>query len=180
MLLAHQKAFKMSNHHNKSRKAKSSYLVTGSIIALIIAASPYIFYSYESFPQTKTWETFLFTYEANWYQEVYVSVWTMMGKFVPLMLLVIWFITCKHWWYHVILIPIGMFAFQLFSVINDDVGITDEVEIWWLFPIMLVIVPLVYLIKAKLSYKLIGKDLKTFEEELGTQKNFLQQIRDLF
>ncbi len=170
----------MSNHPNKSKKAKSSYLVTGSIIALIIAASPYIFYSYESFPQNKTWETFLFTYQANWYQEVYVSVWTMMGKFVPLLLLIIWFITCKHWWYHVILIPIGMFAFQLFSVINDDVRITDEVEIWWLFPIMLVIVPLVYLIKAKLSNKLIGKDLKSFEEELGAQKNFWQQIKDLF
>ncbi|MDP2685762.1 MAG: hypothetical protein Q8O62_00975 [Aequorivita sp.] len=170
----------MSNHHNKLRKAKSKYLVTGSVIALIIAASPYIFYSYESFPQTKMWETFLFTYEANWYEEVYVSVWTMMGKFVPMLLLIIWFITCKHWWYHVILIPIGMFAFQLFSVINDDVRITDEVEIWWLFPIMLVIVPLVYLIKAKLSNQLAGKDLKSFEEELGAQKNFWQQIKDLF
>ncbi len=170
----------MNKHPNKSKKAKSSYLVTGSIIALIIASSPYIFYSYESFPQTKSWETFLFTYQANWYQEVYVSVWTMMGKFVPLLLLVIWFITCKHWWYHVILIPIGMFAFQLFSVINDDVRITDEVEIWWLFPIMLVIVPLVYLIKAKLANKFIGNDMKSFEEELGTQKNFWQQIKDLF
>ena len=73
-----------------------------------------------------------------------------------------------------------MFAFQLFSVINDDVGITDEVEIWWLFPIMLVIIPLVYLIKAKLSNKLMGKDLKSFEEDLGTKKNLWQQIKDLF
>ena len=103
-----------------------------------------------------------------------------MGKFIPLLLLMIWFITCKHWWYHVILIPIGMFAFQLFNVINDDATFVDEVEIWWLFPIMLVIVPLVYLIKAKLSNKLIGNDLKSFEEELGTQKNFWQQIKDLF
>lgn len=73
-----------------------------------------------------------------------------------------------------------MFAFQLFNVINDDATFVDEVEIWWLFPIMLVIVPLVYLIKAKLSNKLIGNDLKSFEEELGTQKNFWQQIKDLF
>lgn len=103
-----------------------------------------------------------------------------MGKFVPLLLLIIWFITCKHWWYHVIFIPIGMFAFQLFSVINDDVGITDEVEIWWLFPIMLVIVPFVYLIKAQLSNKLLGNDLRSFEEELGSKKSLWQQIKDLF
>ncbi len=170
----------MSKHHNKSKRAISLSLVTGSLIALIIAATPYIFYSYTSFPQEKTWETFLFTYHANWYQKVQVSAWTMMGKFIPLLLLLIWFITCKHWWYHVILIPIGMFAFQLFSVINDDVGITDEVEIWWLFPIMLIIVPLVYLIKAQLVNKLIGRDLKSFEEELGAKKSFWEQIKDLF
>jgi hypothetical protein len=104
----------------------------------------------------------------------------MMGKFVPLFLLIIWFITCKHWWYHVILIPIGMFAFQLFSVINDDASFVDEVEIWWLFPIMLVIIPLVYLIKAKLANKLVGKDLKSFEEDLGAKKSIWQQIKDLF
>ncbi|MBT0608750.1 hypothetical protein [Aequorivita echinoideorum] len=170
----------MNKLHNKSKKAISSYLVTGSIIALIIAASPYIFYSYTSFPQEKTWETFLFTYTANWYQKVQVSAWTMMGKFVPLFLLIIWFITCKHWWYHTILIPIGMFAFQLFSVFNDDVGITDEVEIWWLFPIMLVIVPFVYLIKAKLSHNLTKDDLKDFEKELGSNKGFWQSFKDLF
>lgn len=170
----------MNKPHNKSKRAKSSYLATGSIIALVIAASPYIFYSYESFPQTQSWETFLFTYKANWFKEVQVSVWAMMGKFVPLLLLILWFITCKHWWYHVILIPIGMFAFQLFNVINDDVGIVDEVEIWWLFPIMLVIIPLVYLVKAKLSDKLVDSDLKTFEEELSVKKNLWQQIKDLF
>ena len=152
----------------------------GSIIALIIAASPYIFYSYTSFPRQQTLETFFFTYKANWYQTVYTSVWTMMGKFVPMLLLIIWFITCKHWWYHVILIPIGMFAFQLFNVINDDVRITDEVEIWWLFPIMLIIVPLVYLIRAQLTTKLEEKDLKRFEEELATRKSIWQQIKDLF
>jgi len=180
LLLAHQKAFKMNKHPNKSTKVKSSYLVTGSIVALIIAASPYIFYSYESFPHTKVWETLLFTYEANWYQDVYVSVWTMMGKFVPMFLLIIWFITCKHWWYHVILIPIGMFAFQLFSVVNDDAGFVDEVEIWWLLPIMLVIIPFVYLIRAKLYNKLSDNDLKSFEEDLGAEKNIWRQIKDLF
>src|SRR5690606_5103279 len=116
----------------------------------------------------------------NWYQEVYVSVWTMMGKFVPIFLLVIWFITCKDWRYHVILIPMGVFAFQLFSVINADGGIIDDFELWWLFPIMLIIVPFLYFIKAKLSNNLTGNYLKTFEEELGTKKSFWQQIKDLF
>ena len=170
----------MKQPHNKSTKQTSSSLVRGSVIALLIAVTPYIFYSYESFPAEKVWETFMFTYEANWYQKVNVSVWTMMGKFVPLLLLFIWFFTCKHWWYHVILIPMGMFAFQLFNVINDDASFVDEVEIWWLLPIMLIVIPLVYLIRAKLFAKIRGTDLRSFEEELGAKKTIWQQIKDLF
>ncbi|MAZ72686.1 MAG: hypothetical protein CMC70_06030 [Flavobacteriaceae bacterium] len=170
----------MKQQNSKSTKQISSSLVRGSFIALLIAITPYIFYTYESFPQTKVWETFLFTYEANWYQKVNVSVWTMMGKFVPLLLLFIWFFTCKHWWFHVLLIPIGMFAFQLFNVINDDASFVDEVEIWWLFPIMMVIVPFVYLIRAKLFAKVRGNDLEEFEEELGQKRTLWQQILDLF
>lgn len=170
----------MDKTNNKSINPTSSSLVRGSIIALLIAITPYIFYSYESFPDTKVWETFLFTYEANWYQKVYVSVWTMMGKFVPLMLLFLWFFTCKHWWYHVLLIPMGMFSFQLFNVINDDTSFVDEVEIWWLLPVMLIVIPLIYLIRAKLFAKIRGTDLKTFEEELREKRSPWQQIKDLF
>ena len=106
--------------------------------------------------------------------------WFLFQKVIALYLVFIWFLTCKHWWYHVILIPIGMFAFQLFSVINDDVSFVDEVEIWWLLPIMLVIVPLIYLIRAKLFAKIRGTDLKSFEQELGTQQSVWGQIKDLF
>ncbi|MDR6301032.1 hypothetical protein [Mesonia maritima] len=152
----------------------------GSIIAVIIAATPYIFYTYRSFPDTKVWETFLFTYESNWYQKISVSVWTIMTKFIPLLLMVIWFLTCKHWWYHVILIPTGMFFFQLISVINDDLEYTDEVEIWYLIPIMAIIIPLVYLIRAKLFSRMHGNNLDDFEEELKSKKSLTSQLKDLF
>ena len=152
----------------------------GSIIAFSIAISPYIFYSYRSFPQQKVWETFLFTYEANWYQEVYTSVWTFMGKFIPLYLLTIWFLTCKHWWYHVILIPIGMFLFQLISAINDDIKFSDEIEIWYLVPIMAIIVPLVYLIRAKIFASMHNPTLEEIEYELQNKKNIFTHFRDLF
>ena len=73
-----------------------------------------------------------------------------------------------------------MFAFQLFNVINDDASFVDEVEIWWLLPIMLVVIPLVYLIRAKLFAKVRGNDLDSFERELGAKRTVWQQIKDLF
>lgn len=73
-----------------------------------------------------------------------------------------------------------MFAFQLFNVINDDASFVDEVEIWWLLPIMLIVIPLVYLIRAKLFAKVRGNDLVSFEQELGAKRTVWQQIKDLF
>lgn len=103
-----------------------------------------------------------------------------MGKFLPFMLLILWFWTCKHWWRHVILIPIAMFGFQLITVLNDDVQYFDLVEIWYVFPMMLVIVPFIYLIRAKLFTEIHGGDLEEFEDKLGAKRNILQQIGDLF
>ena len=45
---------------------------------------------------------------------------------------------------------------------------------------MMVLVPAVYLIRAKLFNKVRGDDLKTFEEDLLTKKSIWQQVKDLF
>ncbi|WP_245776966.1 hypothetical protein [Sinomicrobium oceani] len=75
--------------------------------------------------------------------------------------------TCRHWWYHIILIPIAMYAFQLFGTINVDVQYVDEVEIYYIIPIMLIIIPIVYLIRLKLFDKIVhGIDMKKLDEEL--------------
>lgn len=171
----------MTSMQNKtSTKIKLSSLLTGSIVALIIALSPFIFYSYKGFPEEKIWETFLFTYESKYYQTVYVTGWTLMGKFVPFILMLLWFWTCKHWWRHAIIVPIMMFAFQIISILNDDIRYFDVVEFWYVFPMMLVIVPFIYLIRTKLFSEIHGEDLEEFERQIGAKRNIFQQIGDLF
>ncbi len=44
----------------------------------------------------------------------------------------------------------------------------------------MVLVPFVYLIRAKLFAKVREDDLKSFEEELMTEKTLWQQVKDLF
>jgi len=160
----------MKTTHTKqtklSRDLKSKSLVTGSIVAILIAISPYIFYLYESFPNEKTWETFLFTFNSS--ESLYTTAWLLTGKIVPLLLLILWFFTCRDWWYHVILIPIAMYIFQIFSIIHDENNPVDEVEIYWLIPIMMIIIPLVYFIRIKLFDKYVyGIDLKKIDAELA-------------
>ena len=151
-------------------KKKSKSILIGSIVALFIAISPYLFYTYQYFPTGNKIDLFFFVYESKWQQNISIIMWFFMGKFIPFILLALWFFTCKHWWYHVILIPIAMFAFQIVSLINDDKYL-DETEIYWLIPIMLVITPFVYFIRVKLFDKhVLGIDLEAMDAELKEYK----------
>lgn len=98
--------------------------------------------------------------------------WFFVSKFIPLYLLIIWFFTCKHWWYHILLIPICMYAFQLFEVIiSPDLNI-DTKNVLWLLPVCMVVIPFVYFIRVKIYDKYVhGIDLEAMDAELQYYKN---------
>lgn len=174
----------MDKQNNKSIKPSSRYktdrksLVVGGIIVLLVAISPFLFYSYKSLPTSQVWETSLFTITTS-FPDWYSFAWYFTGKAIPLYLLLLWFFTCRHWWHWIILVPIAMYAFQLWGVLNESNNL-DELELYYLVPLMLVIVPAVYLIRAKLFNRITGNDLTSFEEELMEKKSTWQQIKDLF
>ena len=153
-------------------------LFAGSLVVFVIAITPFLFYSYKSFPDVKIWETSFFTAETA-FRSWFDYTWYLANKIIPLLLLFVWFFTCKHWWHWILLIPIGMYSFQIWGLIQENEGV-DEIELYYVFPIMMIVVPSVYLIRAKLFNTLRGTDLKAFEEELGANKTVLQQLKDLF
>jgi hypothetical protein len=146
----------------------SKYLLTGSILALIIAFSPYLFYLYEVFPDGPVWETSFFTYESKYYESMVAAAWTYLGKIVPLTLLLVWFFSCKHWWYHAILVPISMYTFQLITVFYEDVYLQvnpmDTNQLIYLAPFFIVILSVVYLIRIKIFDRIYGIDLSEIDE----------------
>jgi len=154
----------------------------GSFVATLIAIIPYIFYSYNSVPDIKVWNTFLFTFDSKFYESANMFAWVFMSKFLPLYILFIWFFTCRHWWYHALLIPIAMYMFQLFGTINDDVQMMDQFQLKYLLPIMIIVVPSIYLVRAKLFNKMNSdKTLQELEEEFMIRpKNLLERFRDYF
>jgi hypothetical protein len=177
----------MIKQNNKSTLKNSTYnprltdkksLVIGGIIVLLIALSPILFYSYESFPTTKVWKTFFFEIETS-YGSWYQYSWFLAGKAIPVYLLLIWFFTCKHWWHWIILVPLAMYSFQLWSLCLENSN-QDSLEIVYILPLMAVIIPFVYLIRAKLFNSVRGDNLQSFEEELGQKRTLWGQIKDLF
>ncbi|WP_445385086.1 hypothetical protein ACT6NV_14140 [Robiginitalea sp. IMCC44478] len=84
----------------------------------------------------------------------------------------IWFFTCKHWWYHILLIPICMYAFQIFEVIYSEDLYVDTENVLWLLPVCMVVIPFVYFIRLKLFDKYVhGIDLEAMDAELQYYKN---------
>jgi len=158
-------------------------LVVGSIVATIIAATPYIFYSYRSVPSTPVWDTFLFTFESHFYGDANTAIWSLMVKFIPLLLLFLWFFTCKHWWYHALLVPMAMYLYQLVGAFNDETDFMDEFGLIYLIPIMAIVVPSIYLIRAKMFNRLTEKDktMEELEEEFKIKpKSFFDRLSDYF
>jgi|TARA_R110002012_G_scaffold285393_1_gene476540 Na+/H+-translocating membrane pyrophosphatase len=96
------------------------------------------------------------------------AAWTYLGKIVPLFLLFIWFFTCKHWWYHAILIPIAMYSYQLVISIYQDVYLRvdplDTNQLIYLAPFFIIILSLVYLIRIKIFDRVYGIDLSEIDE----------------
>ena len=149
--------------HQEDKKAYNRKILKGSIIATLIAGTPFLFYLYEYVPNVQKWETFLFTYESNVYESANVAFWVLSMKLVPLFLSLIWFFTCRHWWYHALLVPVAMFAYQFIVALNFDAKAIDVDDIIWFVPIMAIIFPSIYLIRAKMFDKINDHD-KTMEE----------------
>tara|TARA_R110002095_G_scaffold214074_1_gene205547 strand:- start:1115 stop:1660 length:546 start_codon:yes stop_codon:yes gene_type:complete len=181
----------MPNKQQKSKKVPllkslpedKKGLILGSIIATLIAITPYLFYLYESVPNVKVWNTFLFTFKSNYYESAQTATWILTGKVVPLYLIFIWFFTCRHWWYHVLLVPIAMYIFQIMHLLNDDISYADELQMIYLIPVMAIIVPSIYLIRAKIFNKIndANKSLEELEEEFKiSPKNFWGKVKNYF
>ncbi|MFT4610837.1 MAG: hypothetical protein ACJA1H_000526 [Glaciecola sp.] len=149
-------------HSTVSRSA-----IIGSIIGTLIASTPLLFSLHESVPAQKVWNTFLFTYDSTLWQDAQYAMWVLTGKFVPLFLLFIWFFTNRNWWYHALLVPIVMYILQLVLTINADTTHVDEFQLIYMLPIMAIVIPSIYLIRAKMFNKIndADKSMQELEEE---------------
>ena len=180
--LLKSKKLNLKSHHADNRLVNKN-LFKGSLVATFIAATPFLFYLYEYIPAQPSWETLLFTYQSNFYQDVQVAVWAIAMKLIPLLLLFVWFFTCRHWWYHALLVPITMFVYQLFGTINSDMEYFDEFQLIYLVPLMALIIPSIYLIRAKMFNEVndAHKSMEELEEEFKVSpKGLFGKLSDYF
>ncbi|MBU2525992.1 MAG: hypothetical protein KKC03_05275 [Bacteroidetes bacterium] len=66
-------------------------------------------------------------------------------------LLSLWFTTCKHWWYHAIIVPLGMYIFQFINLFLLDFKEQDEMDIYFTVPLVGVVLFLLYYLKRNIK-----------------------------
>ncbi len=156
----------------KSNKVKRK-IFWESICVFFIAIAPFVYKLYDYLPEDpEATISFLgFVIDNHGFADVSTFMWFLMSKIVPLYLLIFWFLTSKNWWYHIILLPIAMYSFQIFEVLFTYDKEIDTENLLWLLPVCMVVVPIVYFIRIKLYDKYVhGIDLEAMEAELRLLK----------
>ena len=153
---------------------KKTSLLIGSLMVILIISTPYLLYFYQNIPEEiKNYNTFFGPIKGGYYQSVRFFIFFLFSKFVPLLLLCVWFITNKQWWVHAVIVPIAVYLFQLLSVINDSENYMDEVEFIYTVPFLVVICVILYFIRSKISIYIQAVDLKKeMDENMRTPKKF--------
>lgn len=166
---------------SKARLRVKRKIIIESVFVFFIAIAPFLYKIYDFLPEEPE-ETISFlgiTIGNGGFRDVSTFFWFLMSKIIPLYLMVFWFMTAKNWWYHIILIPIAMYAFQVFEVVFDSDDYVDTENIWWLLPILMVIIPIVYFIRIKLYDKYVhGIDLEAIDAELKSLKEKQQAMKE--
>jgi hypothetical protein len=137
--------------------------VVGAIIGTFIALTPLFWSLHESVPDKAVWDTFFGTYESLEWESARYAMWVLTGKLIPLLLLLIWFFTNKNWWYHALLVPIILYIKQIYGTIQADLNYIDEVQFIGMLPIISIVIPSIYLIRARMFNKINNAD-KTIQE----------------
>lgn len=162
-------------NQEQSIKTKSKDLVLGSTLAVLIATIPFLFYINDIFPDAAIWETSFFTYQSKYYESVNVFVWVLLGKLIPLLLLIVWFLTCKHWWYLVVLVPIALYSFQLIFLVLEDSELINIDHFYYLFPFVILILSIIYGLRVKIFDRIHGIDLSELKK--SSKRSWWNRLR---
>ncbi len=162
----------MTENLINSNKTRHRFFIE-TIGLILIVLTPFVFKIHDYLPRDPdaTINFLGMSFDRNGFADLRTYAWFLLNKIIPLYLLIIWFFTCKHWWYHIILIPLCMYAFQVFEVVYSEDNFVDTENVLWLLPVCMIVIPFVYFVRIKLYDKYVhGIDLEAMEAELQAFK----------
>ena len=91
--------------------------------------------------------------------------------------LIIWFVTCKHWWRYVVLAPLIIELFKIRSIFDISTNNIDEIEFLQSLPFTIPVILFIILLSNRLGfftrYSYLKNDLNQEIDELLDELNIL-------
>ena len=81
------------------------------------------------------------------------------------------------------LVPVAMYCYQIIVILNDDLKFADSNQIIYLLPVMAIVIPSIYLIRAQMfsSINDADKTMEDLEEEFKIKpKTIFGKLNDYF
>ena len=120
-------------------------------------------------PEEQVWDLGIIQVHNNGFLNVRIFVWFLLQKLIILIPLVLWFITCQHWWKYAILSPIILYSFQFWEA-TQDVSSLDAAGNIKAFPAIFCVVLLLLMISKAIKYRV---------EILMMYEHLTEEIEDL-
>lgn len=165
---------------NKILILKRKYFFRDILIAIIIALSPFIFFAYNFAPKnTKVWETKLFTINLVGNNDIDYLLWMISSKLLLITIISVWFVTCKHWWRLVILMPFSIELFKFLSIINKEFLVIPNYNFIYIFPILISSILILFHYSNKLNFYSYHKNINNeLNEEIDILLQNLSHFRN--
>ncbi|MDG5491645.1 hypothetical protein [Psychroserpens sp. SPM9] len=146
-------------------------------IILILIISPFAFYLHVFAPKTQTWETLFFTIDAGYFEKVRNYLWIYSYKILTILIITIWFITCKYWWRLVLLIPLLFAVYNFISFINDRYEFYEDYQFVNSLPALIIYTLLIYFLSIKAGYYSSKKNIRS---KLDSEIYYLMKELSIF
>jgi hypothetical protein len=109
---------------------------------------------YTLIPQTKVWETPLFTITAHGFNNVQIFMWLAIKRAMLIVTFSIVFVLVPRPWHHMWISFIAMNIHRFLCVLNDNYQYIDEWDVLTTAPFTIVAIVSLYFLKRKLQTRL--------------------------
>jgi hypothetical protein len=103
------------------------------VIVACILLLPFAFYIYNVAPLTKTWNNLLFEIDSGVFEDVNYLFWILSVKFMTLLILALWFITCTHYWKCLLIVSINIEIYKIYKIYLTVIGLNNGLDSGFVF-----------------------------------------------
>ena len=142
---------------------KNSSYFKDLIIVLFLMLSPFIFFSYNFFPNHPNLVVFNYTIYADYYETIKELFWNIYCSLFLILLFSLWFLTCRYWWRYCILV---ITLYELKKLANVFYSPTINQLEYYLFIIkgVIIYIPIIIFCSYKFRYR---NKLKSLDNDLN-------------